>query len=55
MWRFHVFGKDNRLIAASDFMYNSQQEALKAANEYVKGAVPRLEVWKATTSQQWTG
>ena len=55
MWRFHVFGTDNRVITASDFIYNSQQEALKAANEYVKGAAFRGEVWKAKTSQQWTG
>jgi hypothetical protein len=55
MWRFHVFGEDNSVITASDFIYNSQQEALLAANEYVKHAVPQGEVWKMKTSQKWTG
>ena len=55
MWRFHVFGEDNRVIIASDFIYNSQQEALQAANECVKAAIPRAEVWKVKTSQKWSG
>lgn len=55
MWRFHVFGEDNRVITATDFIYSSQQDALKAANEYVKRAVPLGEVWKVKTSQKWTG
>ena len=55
MWRFHVFGEDNRVITASDFIYNSQREALQAANEYVKGPGPRGEGWKVKTSQKWTG
>ena len=55
MWRFHVFGEDNRVITASDFIYNSQQEALQEASEYVKRAVTRGEVWKIKTSQKWTG
>jgi hypothetical protein len=55
MWRFHVFGEDNRVITASDFIYNSREEALQAANEYVKRAIPRGEVWKVKTTQKWTG
>ena len=55
MWRFHVFGEGNRVITASDFIYNSQQEALHAADEHVERAVPRGEVWKVKTSQKWTG
>jgi hypothetical protein len=55
MWRFHVFREDNRVITASDFIYNSQQEALQAANDYVKRTVPQGEVWKVKTSQKWTG
>jgi hypothetical protein len=54
MWRYHVRGKDNKLIKLSDYIYSNEQNALDAASKYVKGRVPRDEVWDAMASYQST-
>lgn len=52
MWRFDVRGKDNKEIKISDYIYPTEQAAMDAASEFVKGRVPRDEVWSAMASYQ---
>jgi hypothetical protein len=49
-WRFHVSGRDNKVVYVSEYDYDSQEEALRAAAEYVKPRVPRDEVWTTIAS-----
>ncbi len=54
MWRFHVTRQDNAVVKVSEYVYPTEQSALDAASEYVKGRVPRDEVWSAMAAYQST-
>lgn len=52
MWRYNIYGKDNKLVRASDYIYETEELAMAAAAEYVKRAKPSDETWHTVASRK---
>lgn len=52
MWRYHVYGKDNKVEKVSEYVYESEQGALADASAYVKGNQRPNETWHAAASKK---
>jgi hypothetical protein len=51
-WRYHVYGKDNKVEKVSEYIYDTEKAALADAAEYVrKNRTPNsTDSWHAVAS-----